>query len=67
MDGKITGGGAPGKFRIKIWKDATATPPQTLIYDNVPSAPDTLDAANPQPLGGGNITIHTKESKEKKD
>ncbi len=65
VDGKITGPGAVDKFRIKIWKNATATTPQTLIYDNVPTAPDTFDAANPQPLGGGNITIHPKESKDK--
>ena len=67
MDGKITGGGVVDEFRIKIWKNATATTPRALIYDSVPTAPDTFDAAYPQPLGGGNITIHPKESKEKKD
>ena len=28
------------------------------VYDNVPGAPDDIDTANPQALGGGSIQIH---------
>jgi hypothetical protein len=51
-DGQVTGGGGVDKFRIKIW-DANG-----VVYDNVPSAPDTLDSANPQVISGGSIVIH---------
>ncbi|MBI4906938.1 MAG: SBBP repeat-containing protein [Acidobacteria bacterium] len=60
IDGQINGGGGVDKFRIKVWRKATATTPETLVYDNVLGAPDTVDGANPQAIGGGSITIHTK-------
>lgn len=46
--------GSPDRFRIRVWDKAT----NATIYDNVTGGSDDLDAANPQPLGGGNITIH---------
>jgi PKD repeat protein len=60
VDGKINGGGGVDKFRIKVWRTATATTPETLVYDNVLGAPDTMNGANPQAIGGGSITIHAK-------
>ena len=47
-------GGANDKFRIRIWETASGT----TVFDNVAGASDDLDAANPQLLGGGNVTIH---------
>jgi hypothetical protein len=63
--GLVNGGGSYGylltatdngvdKFRIKIWDTTT----NIVYYDNVIGASDDIDAANPQPLGGGNIKIH---------
>jgi hypothetical protein len=52
-DGQVSGGGGIDKFRIKIWNQASGT----VVYDNVPSASDDIDAANPQTLGGGSIVI----------
>jgi hypothetical protein len=46
--------GSPDKFRIRVWDKTTLA----TIYDNVTGASDDIDAANPQSLGGGNITIH---------
>ena len=46
--------GEADKFRIRIW-DATNG---TTLFDNVAGASDDIDSANPQPIGGGNITIH---------
>jgi endonuclease G, mitochondrial len=48
--------GSPDKFRIRVWNAAT----NATVYDNVTGASDDLDAANPQAIGGGNITVHTK-------
>lgn len=42
------------KFRIKIWSLVN----DEVIYDNVPGAPDDIDVASPQKIGGGNIIIH---------
>jgi endonuclease G len=42
------------RFRIKIWNKAT----NLVVYDSNPGAPDDIDSANPQPISGGNITIH---------
>ncbi|HSP14203.1 MAG TPA: DNA/RNA non-specific endonuclease [Thermoanaerobaculia bacterium] len=42
------------QFRIRIWDKTTGA----TVYDNVPGAPDDIDAANPQPIGGGSIVIH---------
>ena len=53
-DGQVTGGGGVDKFRIKVWDTAT----DSVIYDNVRSAPDTLDSASPQAIGGGSIVLH---------
>ena len=55
-DGQAPGGGGVDKFRIKIWHKETGT----LVYDNVVGASDDIDAANPQALGGGSITIHSR-------
>nr|MDQ3283186.1 DNA/RNA non-specific endonuclease [Acidobacteriota bacterium] len=46
--------GAVDKFRIKIWERNTGT----VVYDNATGASDDLDAANPQPIATGNITVH---------
>jgi uncharacterized protein YegL len=53
-DGQLTGGGGIDRFRIKIWNKATGA----VIYDNKLGAPDDLDAADPQAIGGGSIVIH---------
>jgi hypothetical protein len=58
VDGQVNGGGEVDKFRIKIWKKATESSPEVLVYDNVLGASDDIDAANPQALGGGSIVIH---------
>lgn len=58
IDGQVNGGGGVDKFRIKIWRKATETTPEALVYDNVAGASDDLDAADPQVIGGGNITVH---------
>jgi hypothetical protein len=47
-------GNADDKFRIRIWEKATGV----TVFDNVAGASDDLDAATPQQLGGGNVTIH---------
>lgn len=44
------------KFRIKIWDIASGA----TVYDNVLSASDDLDAANPQLVSSGSIVIHQK-------
>lgn len=60
------GNPAPGcqpgsdRFRAVIWPAAQgATPTAPFIYDNVPGADLELADANPQPLGGGNIQLHS--------
>ncbi|MBI4904042.1 MAG: PKD domain-containing protein [Acidobacteria bacterium] len=58
IDGQVNGGGDVDRFRIKIWKKATETTGEILVYDNVAGASDDLDQASPQALGGGSITIH---------
>jgi len=55
-DGQAPGGGGVDKFRIKIWDKVTGQ----VVYDNVPSASDDIDSANPQEIGGGSIVIHSK-------
>jgi hypothetical protein len=51
-DGQVSGGGGADKFRIKI------TGPGGVVYDNVPTAGDDIDSANPQEIAGGSIVIH---------
>jgi hypothetical protein len=51
VDGKASGGASA--FRIKIWNAAG------VVYDNVPGAPDDLDRAAPQAVGGGSVVVHT--------
>jgi hypothetical protein len=51
VDGKASGGASA--FRIKIWNAAG------IVYDNVPGAPDDLDRAAPQAIGGGSVVVHT--------
>ena len=58
IDGQVNGGGGVDKFRIKIWKKATAANAEVLVYDNAVGSPDDLDQAYPQAIGGGNITVH---------
>jgi hypothetical protein len=53
-DGKVSGGGGVDKFRIKIWKKSDSV----IVYDNNLGGSDDIDSANPQAIGGGNITIH---------
>jgi hypothetical protein len=53
-DGQVTGGGGTDKFRIKIWSKASGG----VVYDNGLGAPDDIDTANPQAIGGGSIVIH---------
>ena len=43
-------------FRMKIWNRSTGV----VFYDNVPGASDDIDAANPQAIASGSITIHAK-------
>lgn len=54
VDGDVTGGDGIDRFRIKIWATSTGT----VVYDNVAGAPDDIDSANPQRIGGGSIQIH---------
>jgi hypothetical protein len=53
-DGDQAGGGGTDKFRIKIWNAST----NAVVYDNVMGAPEDINLANPQALGGGSIVIH---------
>jgi uncharacterized repeat protein (TIGR01451 family) len=55
-DGKIGGAGQTGydRFRIVITNHATGA----LVFDNRVGASMDMDAANPQNLAGGSITIH---------
>jgi hypothetical protein len=53
-DGQVNGGGGVDKFRIKIWNDSG------VVYDNMLDAPEDIDGANPQAIGGGSIVIHNK-------
>ena len=41
-------------YRLKL----TRTSDGTVAYDNVPGSSDDIDLAAPQPMGGGNITLH---------
>jgi len=45
---------AVDRFRIRVWDNSTGT----TVYDSAPAAGDDLDTANPQALGGGNVTVH---------
>ena len=49
----VTEHAGPDAFRIEVWNPSGA-----VVYDNVPGAPDDLDAASPEPLGGGNVQFH---------
>ncbi len=53
-DGQVTGGGGVDKLRIKVWDTVS----DTVVYDNVLGASDTISSANPQAIGGGSIVIH---------
>lgn len=55
IDGSLTGGGGPDKFRIKIVHKASST----VVYDNQVGALDDSPAATA--LGAGSIVIHTKK------
>ena len=54
-DGDSSGGDGIDRFRIKIW-DKNAG--DAVVYDNVIGGSDDIDTATPQPLSGGNVTIH---------
>ena len=44
---------APDRFRLIV-----RAPGGGVVYDDVPGAPEDLDAAAPLPLGGGSIVVH---------
>ncbi|HSP72463.1 MAG TPA: PKD domain-containing protein, partial [Gaiellaceae bacterium] len=50
----LTATASPDAFRLEVWRTADAS----VVYDNVPGASDDIDLAAPQPLGGGNVTVH---------
>ena len=52
-DGNLPGGGGTDKFRIKIVDKSTGS----VVYDNVPGAPDRLDTAAPEAITEGKIKI----------
>ncbi|MEO8217047.1 MAG: DNA/RNA non-specific endonuclease [Acidobacteriota bacterium] len=52
-DSDIAGSG-PDRLRIRIWDKTSGV----TVYDNVVGSPDDIDTANPQTIGGGNITVH---------
>lgn len=52
-DGHSPGGGDGDRFRIQVWQGN----PSNVVYDNLLGQ---ADAADPTPLGGGNIVIHKK-------
>ncbi len=52
-DGQLPLGGGTDKFRIRIWNQATGV----MLYDNRRGAPEDINNADPQALGGGSITI----------
>lgn len=52
-DGDQPGGDGVDRIRVKIW-GATGD----LVYDNAAVASDDMDSAAPQPIGGGNISVH---------
>lgn len=56
VDGKATGKAEPDRFRIRIWDKLSGA----IAYDEVPAAPDDLDLASPQEIGGGSILVHAK-------
>jgi endonuclease G len=47
---------SPDKFRIRIWETSSGT----TVFDNVMGAPDDIDLASPQALGGGKIQVLAK-------
>jgi hypothetical protein len=49
-----TDDGKSDRFRLKVWDIASGS----VVYDNSRGASDDLDAANPQVIETGNITIH---------
>ena len=51
-DGQVAGGGGVDRFRIKVWAASGE-----IVYDNALGAPDDLESASPQALGGGSISI----------
>ena len=51
----------PDRFRIKIWDKSAA---DVVVYDNKLGAPDDMDAADPQTIGGGSIVIHSGGGKK---
>jgi len=48
-----TSEGGTDALRIKIWDQGSGT----VLYDNVRGASDDIDAASPQPIASGAITI----------
>ena len=55
-DGDLPGGDRTDRFRIRIWDATTGA----VVYDNSAGASDDIDAASPQALGGGNVSIQRK-------
>jgi hypothetical protein len=51
----------PDRFRIVVWSAAAGPAPAgPFLYDNRPGASYDLDAADPQPIAGGDLHIHTR-------
>jgi hypothetical protein len=56
LDGSLAGNNTPDGFRIKI-TDPTAG---NVIYDNLLSTDDSVQAKNTEALGSGSIIVHSK-------
>jgi hypothetical protein len=53
LDGDGPGGDGVDRIRIKIWDSSG-----DVVYDSALGASDDMDSADPQPIGGGNISVH---------
>ena len=52
-DGQAKGRADVDRFRIKVWNRVTGL----VVYDNAAGAPEDINSASPQTIGGGSITI----------
>jgi hypothetical protein len=53
-DGDLAGGGGSDRFRMRI------VGPNGVVYDNTPAGGSSPQDSNPQAIGGGSITIHSR-------
>ena len=60
IDGDVSGGVGPDKFRIKIWADNSSS---VVLYDNQRDKSGTGDDASE--LGGGSVVIHKPKGNSK--